>query len=228
MPKRTDINKVLIIGSGPIVIGQAGEFDYSGTQACKALKSLGYQIIMAVNSGKKYDMSSLVRKDIPHYGVKEAVLPFNMFPEVDPVLGPEMRSTGEVLGIADSFELAFFKAQEATQTPLPSSGTVLISVNDNDKADALEVAKAFQEIDFKIKATKGTYEFLRENGVICEEIKKIYEGRPNIVDSMSNKEINLVINTPQSKVSQFDDSYIRKIAIKEQDTLYHHDDSGLG
>jgi len=127
-----------------------------------------------------------------------------------------MRSTGEVLGMAESFELAFFKAEEATSVPLPTSGTVLISVNDNDKPEALKAAKAFMEIGFKIKATKGTYVFLQENGVACEEIKKLYEGRPNILDSIANKEINLIINTPCSKTSQFDDSYIRKIAIKNK------------
>lgn len=174
------------------------------------------EIVMAVNAGKKFDMGRLVHKKIPHFGVKEAVLPFNMFPEVDPVLGPEMRSTGEVLGMADTFELAYFKAEEATQSPLPTSGTVLISVNDSDKADALEVAKAFVNIGFSIKATKGTYAFLQENGVECEEIKKLHEGRPNIADSISNKELNLIINTPQSKASAFDDSYIRKLAIKNK------------
>jgi len=174
------------------------------------------EIVMAVNAGKKYDMSKLVRHKIPHFGVKEAVLPFNMFPEVDPILGPEMRSTGEVLGMADSFELAYFKAEEATQSPLPIAGTVLISVNDSDKAEALEVAKSFEKISFKIKATKGTFAFLRENGVECEEIKKLHEGRPNIADSISNKEINLIINTPRSRTSEFDDSYIRKQAIKNK------------
>jgi carbamoyl-phosphate synthase large subunit len=173
-------------------------------------------MIMAANSGKKYDMGRLANRRFPHYGVKEAVLPFNMFPEVDPVLGPEMRSTGEVLGLADSFELAFFKAEEATSIPLPTSGTVLISVNDNDKAEALKVGKAFMEIGFKIKATKGTCTILRKNGVVCEEIKKLHEGRPNILDSISNKEINLIINTPLSKTSKSDDSYIRKIAIKSK------------
>ncbi len=174
------------------------------------------EIIMAVHAGKKFDMSRLVHKKIPHFGVKEAVLPFNMFPEVDPVLGPEMRSTGEVLGMADTFELAYFKAEEATQSPLPTSGTVLISVNDSDKADALEVAKAFVNSGFSLKATKGTCAYLQENGVTCEEIKKLHEGRPNIADSISNKELNLIINTPQSKASAFDDSYIRKLAIKNK------------
>jgi carbamoyl-phosphate synthase large subunit len=171
---------------------------------------------MAAHSGRKYNMGCLVNRKIPHYGVKEAVLPFNMFPEVDPVLGPEMRSTGEVLGMAESFELAFFKAEEATQVPLPTAGTVLISVNDSDKADALAVARAFTDTGFRIKATKGTHRFLQENGVASEEIKKLFEGRPNIVDSISNREINLIVNTPRSKASEFDDSYIRKIAIKNK------------
>jgi carbamoyl-phosphate synthase large subunit len=206
-------NKVYVLEANP----RASRTVPLVSKVCNiSMARIATKIIMAVNSGEKYDMSSLVNKKFSHYGVKEAVLPFNMFPEVDPVLGPEMRSTGEVLGMADSFELAFFKAQEATQTSLPSSGTVLISVNNNDKGDALEVAKAFVNIGFKIKATKGTCNFLRDNGVVCEEIKKLYEGRPNIVDSISNKELNLIINTPQSKTSEFDDSYIRKIAIKNK------------
>ncbi|ABO50745.1 carbamoyl-phosphate synthase large subunit [Desulforamulus reducens MI-1] len=174
------------------------------------------EIIMADYAGKKYPMGSLINKKIPHYGVKEAVLPFNMFPEVDPVLGPEMRSTGEVLGMADSFELAYYKAQEATQVSLPTSGTVLISVNDNDKSDVLEAAREFSKIGFKIRATEGTCKFLEINGVDCEKIKKVFEGRPNIADSIANKEINLIINTPRTKLSELDDSYIRKIAIKHK------------
>jgi len=174
------------------------------------------EIMMAANSGKKYDMSKLVHGKIPYYGVKEAVLPFNMFPEVDPVLGPEMRSTGEVLGLADSFELAYFKAEEATQSSLPTSGTVLISVNNSNKPAALKAAREFVKIGFKIRATKGTCAYFRENGVESEEIKKLFEGRPNIMDSISNGEINLIINTPESKFSEFDDSYIRKIAIKNK------------
>lgn len=172
------------------------------------------KIIMSDYMGEKYSISDLVNKKISYYGVKEAVLPFNMFPEVDPVLGPEMRSTGEVLGMADSFELAYYKSQEAAQTTLPSSGTVLISVNDADKPDALKAAKEFAKIGFKIKATKGTFRFLRENGVNCELIKKVFEGSTDIADGISNKEINLIINTPLTKLSEFDDSYIRKIAIK--------------
>ncbi|MDX9871077.1 MAG: carbamoyl-phosphate synthase large subunit [Clostridia bacterium] len=180
------------------------------------MAKIATKIMLAVNAGKKYDLGIHTNKKLTHYGVKEAILPFNMFPEVDPVLGPEMRSTGEVLGMADTFELAYYKAQEATQVPLPVSGTVLISVNDNDKADALEVARIFRQIGFQIKATSGTYAFLQKSGVDCQEIKKIYEGRPNIADSISNREINLIINTPQSKISAYDDSYIRKYAIKNK------------
>jgi len=174
------------------------------------------RIIMADCLGEKYSLEGLINKKIPHYGVKEAVLPFNMFPEVDPVLGPEMRSTGEVLGISDSFELAYYKAQEATQELLPSSGTVLISVNDADKPDVLEAAREFSRIGFKIVATEGTCKFLQGNGISCEKVNKVYEGRPNIADSMENDEINLIINTPQTRLSEFDDSYIRKIAIKRK------------
>jgi len=177
-----------------------------------SMARIATEIIMAAHTGKEFSVKSLVSKKIPHFGVKEAVFPFNMFPEVDPILGPEMRSTGEVLGIADSFGLAYYKAQEATQSPLPISGTVLISVNDQDKPAALETAREFAGSGFKIKATRGTHKFLQENGIMSQEIKKLSEGRPNIVDSITNQEINLVINTPSGKRSQADDSYIRKTA----------------
>jgi len=153
-------------------------------------------------------------KAIPHFGVKEAVFPFNMFPEVDPILGPEMRSTGEVLGLADSFGLAFFKAQEATQQHLPSKGTVLITVSEIDRPGVLEVARQFDKLGFQIKATEGTHRFLADHGIKSEFIRKMHEGRPNIVDGIKNKEIQLVINTPSGRLSKHDDSYIRKTAIK--------------
>ncbi|TJX12729.1 carbamoyl-phosphate synthase large subunit, partial [Tissierella creatinini] len=172
------------------------------------------EIIMANYEGKKYDMKKLVNKKIPFYGIKEAVLPFNMFPEVDPVLGPEMRSTGEVLGMEDTPALAYFKAQEATSTPLPLSGAVFISVNDADKPDVLEAAMEFSKIGFKIKATEGTCKFLKKNGIDCELLKKVNEGRPNIVDEIANKQVDIIINTPKTKLSEFDDSYIRKISTK--------------
>ncbi len=164
--------------------------------------------------GKRISDMELERLSIPHFGVKEAVFPFNMFHEVDPLLGPEMRSTGEVLGMADSFGLAFYKAQEATQLPLPSEGTVLITISEEDKLFVLPVAKQFKDIGFNIKATKGTCKFLSDNGIESESILKMPEGRPNILDSIKNKEIQLVVNTPSGKQSKHDDSYIRKAAIK--------------
>ncbi len=164
--------------------------------------------------GKKLDTLELKQKKIPHFGVKEAVFPFNMFPEVDPVLGPEMRSTGEVLGMADSFGLAFYKAQEGAKQKLPVSGTVLLSLFSKDMPEALEVARQFEKLGFKIKATRGTFEFLNKHGIKASVINKQYEGRPNIVDGIMNGEIQLVVNTPSGKMSNYDDSYIRKAAIK--------------
>jgi carbamoyl-phosphate synthase large subunit len=164
--------------------------------------------------GKKLADLHLEPKSIRHFGVKEAVFPFNMFPEVDALLGPEMRSTGEVLGMADSFGLAFFKAEEAAQQRLPEEGTVLITVSERDRPAVLEVAMQFRELGFNIKATEGTHRFLAENGVESEFILKMHEGRPNIVDGIMNGEIQLVINTPSGKLSKYDDSYIRKAAIQ--------------
>ena len=164
--------------------------------------------------GKKLADLDIRPKTISHFGVKEAVFPFNMFPEVDPILGPEMRSTGEVLGIADSFGLAYYKAQEAAQQVLPKEGAVLITVSDQDRPAVLEVASQFDKLGFRIKATNGTHKFLAGHGIKTEPILKMHEGRPNIVDGIKNDEIQLVINTPSGKLSKHDDSYIRKAAIK--------------
>jgi carbamoyl-phosphate synthase large subunit len=164
--------------------------------------------------GKKLSQLGLKHGKIPHFGVKEAVFPFNMFPEVDPILGPEMRSTGEVLGMAPSFGLAFYKSQQAAKQELPLQGTVLITVTDEDKKNALKVAREFQKLGFRIKATEGTYKYLSQDGVTVEQILKMHQGRPNIVDAIKNGEIQLVINTPVGRMSTHDDSYIRKAAIK--------------
>ena len=173
------------------------------------------RIATQVMMGRRMDELGLKKRNIPHYGVKESVFPFNMFPEVDPLLGPEMRSTGEVLGLADSFGMAFYKAEEAAKPSLPVKGTVMITVAARDRsAELVEVGREFQRLGFAIKATNGTQSFLAENGIQSEVIKKIYEGRPNIDDAIKNKEIQLVINTPIGKASQYDDSYIRKAAIK--------------
>ena len=172
--------------------------------------------IIADLEGKGSPVPAMKRPLIRHYGVKEAVLPFNMFQEVDPVLGPEMRSTGEVLGLSADFGEAFFKAEEATGTRLPLKGTVLISVSDRDKPEALQVARAFKQLGFELLATGGTYEMLKKNGVEAEKVKKIYEGSPNIADLIGEKKIDLIINTPVGKQSAHDDSYIRKAAIKNR------------
>ena len=172
------------------------------------------RIATQVMLGKKLADLDIRPKTISHFGVKEAVFPFNMFPEVDPILGPEMRSTGEVLGIADSFGLAYYKALEAAQQVLPKEGTVLITVSDQDRPAVLEVASQFDKLGFRIKATKGTHKFLAGHGIKTEPISKMHEGRPNIVDGIKNNEIQLVINTPSGKLSKHDDSYIRKAAIK--------------
>ena len=166
-------------------------------------------------TGRPSPVPELREKTFSHYGVKEAVFPFNMFPEVDPILGPEMRSTGEVLGLASNFGEAFFKAQEATQTVLPLSGTVLITVNNRDKEEAVDVAREFERAGFSIIATAGTGAMLREHDIACDTINKQGEGRPDILDAITNGEIDFVINTPSStQESAVDDSYIRKAAIK--------------
>jgi carbamoyl-phosphate synthase large subunit len=165
--------------------------------------------------GKKLSDLKLKARRVPYFGVKEAVFPFNMFPEVDPILGPEMRSTGEVLGMADSYGLAFYKAEEATQQPLPTQGAVLITVAEADKRKSIvDTAKAFESLGFEILATAGTQQFLAKHGIQAKPILKMHEGRPNIVDAIKNKQIHLVINTPIGKRGKTDDSYIRKTAIK--------------
>jgi len=176
------------------------------------------RIATQVMFGKKLADLDLKRHKVPHYGVKEAVFPFPMLPEVDPLLGPEMRSTGEVLGMADNFGMAFYKAQEGAKATLPTEGTVLISVSERDRDLPYlpEVAGKFAELGFTIVATEGTHAFLTKHSIGSKVIRKLQEGRPNIVDGIMNGEIALVINTPVGKASQFDDSYIRKAAVKHK------------
>ena len=175
---------------------------------------LATQIVTAELTGNEFSVQSLGEREIPYYGVKEAAFPFNMFPEVDPILGPEMRSTGEVLGLSKSYGEAFFKAQEAIQSKLPLNGTALISVNGKDKDEVVDVAKSLESDGFKILATSGTYDVLTAAGVHAECVKKLYEGRPNINDMITNGDIDLIINSPIGKSSVHDDSYLRKAAIK--------------
>ena len=167
-------------------------------------------------TGRTSPVPALKDKIIPHVGVKEAVFPFNMFPEVDPILGPEMRSTGEVLGLGTSYGAAYYKAQEATQSMLPTSGKVLFSINDKDKEESIELARGFYKAGFEIYATGGTFDLYTANGIPCTKMKKIYEGRPNINDAITNKDLAMIINTPSGKQSAHDDSYIRKGAIKQK------------
>jgi len=149
-------------------------------------------------------------------GVKEAVFPFNMFPEVDPLLGPEMKATGEVMGIADTFGLAFYKAQEAAGSKLPLEGNALLTVNDADKPELIQIAKRLKELGFRVYSTENTSRFLKEHGVENTPVKKLYEGRPNIVDAIKNRQIQLIVNTPVGRTSKFDDSYIRIMAIQHK------------
>ena len=171
-------------------------------------------IITSELTGRPSPIPTLKEQVIPNYGVKEAVFPFNMFQEVDPILGPEMRSTGEVLGLSSSYGEAFYKAQEATQSKLPLEGTVLISVNRKDKEEVVEVARLFHEDGFHIVATGATYELIREAGIPAEYVKKRSEGRPNTLDLITNGKIDLIVNSPVGKDSVNDDSYLRKAAIK--------------
>ncbi len=173
------------------------------------------RIATQLMAGTRLKDLDLKHRTIPHFGVKESVFPFDKMPEVDPVLGPEMRSTGEVMGMSASFGVAFYKAQEAAQMVLPLQGTALISLAEKDEV-ALEVGRSLLEQGFRIVATDGTHRFFTQNGIACERINKLSEGRPNIADAITNKGIQLVINTPAGKRSRSDDSYIRKAAIRHK------------
>ncbi|MCU0665502.1 MAG: carbamoyl-phosphate synthase large subunit [Candidatus Omnitrophica bacterium] len=182
-------------------------------------KVTGYRIARIATDlmlGKKLkDFPELLKKrKITWTGVKEAVFPFNMFPEVDPVLGPEMKATGEVMGMADTFGAAFYKAQEAAGFKLPLKGSILLTVNDKDKPELLDIAKRLKKSGFNILSTTSTSAFLEKNGIENTLIKKLHEGRPNITDAIKNSQIQAVINTPAGRDSKFDDSYIRIMAIQ--------------
>ena len=177
---------------------------------------LAIDIVTSELTGRPSPVPQLKEQHIPYYGVKEAVFPFNMFQEVDPVLGPEMRSTGEVLGLSAHYGEAFYKAQEATQTRLPLEGRVLISVNDKDKPEVVDLARDFAEEGFKIIASRHTCKLLQEAGIEAQMINKLQEGRPNMLDLITNGEVDLIINTPIGRERQWDDSYLRKTAIKKK------------
>ncbi len=177
---------------------------------------LAIDIVTSKLTGRPSPVPELKEQNIPYYGVKEAVFPFNMFPEVDPVLGPEMRSTGEVLGLSHYFGEAFFKAQEATQNKLPPEGTVLISVSDKDKPEVVDLAREFSEAGFKIIASKHTGKLINDAGIPAEYINKLQEGSPNILDLIINGKFDIIVNTPVGQERAEDDSYLRKAAIKKK------------
>lgn len=175
---------------------------------------LATDIITSELTGRPSPVEDLKERKIPYVGVKEAVFPFNMFQEVDPVLGPEMRSTGEVLGLAQTSGEAFYKAEEGAGAKLPLEGTVLLSVNELDKPEVPALAKSFYEDGFQLLATGKTFELIQAQGIPVKRINKLYEGRPNILDAITNGEIQLIVNSPVGKKSIHDDSYLRKNAIK--------------
>ena len=170
-------------------------------------------IAARVMAGEKLASFNLTRPQPKHVGVKEAVFPFERFPEIDPVLGPEMRSTGEVMGIDRSFDFAFAKSQLAAGSGLPTSGTLFVSVKEADKARIVEPVRQLAAFGFKILATRGTLRFLEANGIACTKINKVLEGRPNIVNSMKNREVDLVFNTTEGAKALADSSTIRRTAL---------------
>ncbi len=164
--------------------------------------------------GRTLDEVGLTREITPtHYSVKESVFPFNKFPGVDIILGPEMRSTGEVMGIDDDFAMAFAKSQLAANTPLPLAGTVFLSVADRDKPELIAVARALEDLEYELISTHGTAAFLRQAGVEVLEIRKIQEGRPNLIDFMKNDQVRLIINTPSGRDARRDEVQIRTTAV---------------
>ena len=178
------------------------------------------QLATRLMLGETLKSLDLKTKVIPHHGAKEAVFPFDKFPNVDPVLGPEMRSTGEVLGLSKDFGLAFYKSQEAVGMALPkpeAGAQILISLSEKNSqaAEALSMAKAFSDLGFRITATEGTAEFFRKGGIDCQVVAKINEGRPNVVDLIVNREVCLAINTPSARRNAIaDEEAIRKAALK--------------
>ncbi len=164
--------------------------------------------------GKTLDELGVMKEVIPkYYSVKESVFPFNKFPGVDIILGPEMKSTGEVMGIDEDFAMAFAKAQLAASAPLPKSGTIFMSLAGNDKETAVPIAKRFADMGYHLIATRGTAAIFRNNGIPVKEVPKIQEGRPNLLDLMKNGQVQLIINTPSGPGSRTDESKIRTAAV---------------
>ena len=211
MPYAIEKGKVYVLEANP----RASRTVPLVSKVCNVrMVPIATDIITSELTGRPSPVPELKEKHIPYYGVKEAAFPFNMFQEVDPILGPEMRSTGEVLGLSPSYGEAFFKAQEGVGSKLPMSGKVLMSVNRKDKEDIVALAKRYNVAGFEIVATGNTCDLITAAGIPAKKIKKLYEGRPNVLDAITNGEIDLIINSPIGKESVSDDSYLRKAAIK--------------
>ncbi len=180
----------------------------------RKLRELVPEVFKLLEEGKSHVASDFVSKERKLYTVKEVVFPWNRFPEVDPLLGPEMKSTGEVMGVDEEFGLAFYKAQLAAGNRLPEKGNVFISVADRDKEKVLDLARGFVSLGFRIYATTGTYRFLQKEGIPAQHVLKISEGRPHVVDLMTNGEIDLVINTPSGRREVSDAYFIRRSAVQ--------------
>ena len=183
------------------------------------LRQLLPEVFERIKKGDVHIASDFMSADKKLYAVKEVVFPWKRFPEVDPILGPEMRSTGEVMAIDEEFGMAYYKAQLAAGQRLPTRGKVFISVADRDKPKIVDLAKGFKALGFELCATTGTYRFLREHGIEATHVLKVSEGRPHVVDMITNGDINLVINTPTGKKERSDAYYIRR-AVLQQDVPY--------
>jgi len=181
----------------------------------KRLRDLVPEVFERLEKGNSHICSDFLPKDWEYYTVKEVVFPWNRFPEVDPVLGPEMKSTGEVMGIDKKFGLAYYKAQLASGSKLPTEGRVFISVADRDKPKVVELAKGFLDLGFEVFATLGTYKFLKERGLNVKQVLKVSEGRPNVVDMIKNGDIHAVINTPTGRRERTDAYHIRRATVQQ-------------
>jgi carbamoyl-phosphate synthase large subunit len=172
------------------------------------------RIAAMVMAGKTLD--ELDFHDVPsgrHVAVKECVFPFKKLPGTDTILGPEMRSTGEVMGIDDTFPMAFAKSQMAANSALPRSGCIFVSVSDRDKQEIVPVARALANMNYRVLSTAGTAQMLRNNGIPVEAVPKLQEGRPNVIDLMKNGQVSLIINTPSGKGARTDEGRIRAAAV---------------
>jgi len=165
-------------------------------------------------AGTTLSEQGILKEQVPTYfNVKESVFPFVKFPGVDPLLGPEMKSTGEVMGVGKTFGEAFGKATLATNTLLPKSGTAFLSVRERDREGLCDIARELLEIGFKLVATPGTCSALNDSGIECEKVNKLRHGRPNILDQMKNRDIDLIVNTTEGSKAVSDSYYIRKEAL---------------